>query len=111
MPDLIKLYIRSCVIGFAVAAVFVALLLGFDVMNMWRLVSGSDIGVLAVAVLWVLHGIVFAGVQFGYAVMSQGRDDDDDDEPGGGTPIREHAVVRVPVDTTTRSHFGRRPHR
>ncbi len=94
MPELIKLYIRNVVLGFVAAAVFVAMLLWFNVMNLWGLVSGSDAGVLAVFLLWFMNGIVFAGVQFAWAVMSMA--DDDDDEPRGGTPARADFVpVRV----------------
>ena len=83
MPKLVKLYIRNVLIGFAVAALFVAMLLWFNVMNLWHLVSTSDVGIMAVVVLWFAHGIVFAGVQFGWAVMAMaGRDDDH----RGGTP-------------------------
>jgi hypothetical protein len=83
MPKLVKLYIRNVLIGFAVAALFVAMLLWFNVMNLWHLVSTSDVGIMAVVVLWFAHGIVFAGVQFGWAVMAMaGRDDD----RRGGTP-------------------------
>ncbi len=70
MPKLVRLYIRHVLIGFAIAAAFVAMLLWFNVMNLWHLVSTSDVGLLAVIVLWFAHGIVFAGVQFGLAVMA-----------------------------------------
>lgn len=82
MPKLIRLYIVNVVIGFGIAAVFVGLLLWFNIANLWHLISTSDKGVLAVVVLWVANGIVFAGVQFGIAVMRM--KDDDDDEPRGG---------------------------
>ena len=39
MPELIKLYIRNVAIGFCLAAVFVAMLLWFDVQGLWHLVS------------------------------------------------------------------------
>ena len=106
MPDLIKLYIRSCAIGFILAAVFVVLLLGFDIMKLRHLVMHSESGVLAVVLLWFMNGIVFAGVQFGYAVMRIGRDDDDDG-PGGGTPIWDPVAIPVRVDDPQR----RRPRR
>lgn len=95
MPELIKLYIRNVVIGFAIAAAFVAMLLWFNVMNLWHLVSTSDAGVLAVAVLWFTHGIVFAGVQFAWAVMAMAEKDDDDRR--GGTPAAVHEFKPVPV--------------
>ena len=83
MPKLVRLYIRNVLIGFGVAAVFVGGLLWLNVMNLWHLVSTSDVGVLAVVVLWFAHGIVFAGVQFGWAVMAMAERDDD---RRGGTP-------------------------
>ena len=70
MPKLVRLYIRHTVIGFAIAAGFVALLLWSDIQGLRGLVAGSDTGVLAVFILWFMNGIVFAGVQFAWAVMS-----------------------------------------
>ena len=75
MPDLIKLYIRQCLIGFGLAAAFVALLLAFNVQNLWSLISGSDVGLLAAFMLWFFNGIVFAGVQFGVYVTLNASDD------------------------------------
>ncbi len=93
MPKLVKLYIRNVAIGFAIAAAFVAMLLWFDVMGLWALVSKSDAGLLAVFLLWFMHGIVFAGVQFAWAVMALAE------KPGngrGGTPV-VHALHPIPV--------------
>lgn len=104
MPKLIRLYIVNVLIGFALAAAFVAMLLWFNIANMWHLVSHSDQGILAVLVLWLANGIVFAGVQFAIAVMR--LKDDDDDEPRGGhrqpiridtsRPIRVRAQAQAP---------------
>lgn len=85
-PDLIKLYIKSCAIGFGAAAVFVGLLLAFDVVGLWGLVSGSSAGIVAVLMMWVFNGIVFAGVQFGISIMAM-SDDDDDDQGGTRSPV------------------------
>ncbi len=96
MPKLIRLYITQVAIGFALSAVLVALLMWFNVANLWHLVSTSDVGLLAVFLLWLFNGIVFAGVQFGIAVMNMAEDDDD--EPRGGMKIglmRDPALVRV----------------
>ena len=82
MPKLVRLYITQVAIGFGIAAAFVAMLLWFNVANLWHLVTHSDKGLLAVVVLWFANGIVFAGVQFAIAVMRM--KDDDDDEPRGG---------------------------
>ncbi len=98
MPKLVKLYIRNVIIGFAVAAAFVAMLLWFNVMNIWHLVTHSDAGVLAVFLLWFMHGIVFAGVQFAWAVMAMAEKPD---SGRGGTPaVHEFEPVAVRTDQT-----------
>ena len=96
MPKLIKLYIRNVAIGFGIAAAFVGMLLWFNVMNLWHLVSTSDVGLLALFILWFMNGIVFAGVQFGWAVMALAEKDSG---PRGGTPVaREFLPIPVPVE-------------
>ena len=95
MPELVKLYIRNVIIGFGIAAVFVGMLFWFNIMNLWTLVSGSDVALLAILILWFMNGIVFAGVQFGWAVMSLAEKDD---TPRGGTPVAEFLTVPVRVD-------------
>ncbi|WP_135501562.1 hypothetical protein [Roseovarius aestuariivivens] len=108
MPKLIRLYIVNVAIGFAIAAVFVGMLLWFDIANLWHLVSHSDKGWLAVLILWISNGIIFAGVQFGIAVMRL-KDDDDDDHPGGGlrerVMQRDHATIPVRVDERHRDFW------
>lgn len=96
MPKLVRFYILNCVIGFAVAGVFTAAILWFNVANLWHLISGSDIGIMAVIVFWVLNGIVFAGVQFGVALMLMADSDDTDDGPrrGMNIPVRVPATIR-----------------
>jgi hypothetical protein len=64
MPHLVRLYIRQVAIGFALSAVFVSALLSLNVANLWHLVSHVQGGWIAVVMLWVFNGIVFAGVQF-----------------------------------------------
>jgi len=92
MPQLVRLYIRHVLIGFALAGVFVALLIGFDVARLRHLVLASDRGALALVMLVVANGIVFAGVQFGLAVMRLGEED----APGSGGGRRD-ALPAVPV--------------
>ena len=98
--DLIKLYIKSCAFGFLLAAVFVGLIIWFDVAGVGRLIMESDIGLMATVVFWVLNGIVFAGVQFSIAVM--GLADDDDDDPRGGLKMPVFLAELVPVRTSDR---------
>lgn len=96
LPKLVREYIKHVLIGFAASAVFVTMLLWFNIANLWHLVTHTDSGVLAVFLLWVFNGIVFAGVQFGIAIMRMG--DDDDDGPGGGlrAPVT-HEYATIPV--------------
>ncbi|WP_320177443.1 hypothetical protein [Roseovarius pacificus] len=109
MPKLIRLYITHVAIGFGIAAAFVAMLLWFDIANLWHLVSTSDKGWLAVLILWISNGIIFAGVQFGIAVMR--LKDDDDDEPRGGLRQHamrpDHATIPVRVDEGRQALFGK----
>ncbi|MCB6178802.1 hypothetical protein LHP98_11760 [Rhodobacter sp. Har01] len=93
MPQLIRLYIQSVAIGFALAAVFAGVMVWQDVMGVGRLILGSDMGLVALAMLVVFNGIIFAGVQFGLRVMLMAEDDSG---PKGG--LRQHAIpapVRV----------------
>lgn len=109
MPELIKMYIRNCILGFLIAGAFVGILLWFNIMNLWNLVTGSDVGILAVVVLWFAHGIVFAGVQFAYAVMSLAEKEPRG--PRGNLPLRaqlEPMVVPVPVDEPQKGRSAKR---
>ena len=88
-PNLMQLYLRHCIIGFGLSAVFVALLLWRDVAGLGSLIAGSDIGWLAVFLLWFFHGTIFGGVQFAIMIMLRADDDDDDDDQRGRMiPIR-----------------------
>lgn len=69
MPPLVKVYIRQCVFGLALSVVFVAGLIALDVAHLRHLVTSSDVGILAVCLLVLFNGIVFAGVQFAIAIM------------------------------------------
>lgn len=102
MPKLISLYIRQVAIGFAISAAFVAGLLYFNVGGLWRLISNDSAGLIAVVMLWISNGIVFAGVQFGIRVMMMAEGNQ---KPGGGARIRafaEPALVRVASKPTRR---------
>ena len=95
MPKLIRLYITHSAIGFGLAAVFVAMLVGFDMAGIGRLVLGSDMGWVAALMLWVVNGVVFAGVQFAIAVMNLAEDDAP--PPRGGL---RHGLVPIRVEAT-----------
>lgn len=101
MPKLVKLYIRHTAIGFGIAAAFVGMLLWFDVMNLRSLIVRSDVAFLAVFMLWFMHGIVFAGVQFAWAVMSLAEKPQ---RPSRGTPVlTELRPIPVQVEAGERT--------
>ena len=111
MPELVRLYIKNIVMGFALALTFVGLLLWFNVANLWHLISTSDVGYIALALLVVFNTIVFAGVQFAIAVM---RMAEDETPPGGGKRdaipaqhVAEMVPVRVPVEPQSRKQLRR----
>ena len=84
MPKLIRLYITQVALGFLISAIFVAVLLVLNVANLRDLILGSEIGLMALLMIWFMNGIVFAGVQFAYAIMNLAE------KPKGprrGTPV------------------------
>ncbi len=108
MPRLVQFYIRQVILGFGLSALFVGLLMGFNVANLWHLVSGSDMGLLALIMLWVFNGVVFAGVQFGISIM---RMDQFDGGSGGGRQqplVQQTAPVVVPAQTQNTNQMLRR---
>lgn len=94
LPKVVRVYIRQVAVGFAIAAVFVAGLLALDVAHLRHLVMADKAGWIAVLMLWVFNGIVFAGVQFAITIMREQDDDDDRGGPGGG--LGAVAPERVP---------------
>lgn len=96
MPKLVRLYIKSCVIGFALAVGFVVALVVMDVAGLQRLILATDMGWVAALMMVMFNGVVFSGMQFAIAIMLMAEDDDDDRGPRGGRmiPIRVEAVAR-----------------
>jgi len=103
MPALIRLYIVNVAIGFGLAAAFVAGLLALDVAGLRHLVFGSPAGWLAGAMMVLFNGVVFAGVQFGIAVM---RMAEPGDGPQGGGRAPRLRPVRVRAGGGNRSNRG-----
>ncbi|CUH44876.1 hypothetical protein [Ruegeria atlantica] len=96
MPKLIRLYITQVAWGFVISALFVGVLLILNVANLRGLIFGSEIGLIALAMIWFMNGIVFAGVQFAYAIMSMAEKPQG---PRRGTPVAsKFAPARVAVD-------------
>lgn len=97
MPKLVRLYIQSIAIGFALACGFVVALVVMDVAGLRGLILGSEIGWVAAAMMIVFNGIVFSGAQFAYAVM---RMAEAEDGPRGGRMMRVPVPVPVRVEAT-----------
>ncbi len=91
MPKLVRLYIRHVLIGFGISAAVVSGLLYLNVANLWHLVSTSDMGWIAVLMLFVFNGIVFASVQFSIVIMRMAQDD----PPAGGPKKRVGPMVGI----------------
>jgi len=114
MPELVRLYIRNVIFGAGLSALFVGMLLGFDVAHLRHLILSSDIGYIALALLFVFNTVVFSGVQFAIAVMRIGEDET---PPGGGkrdaipsfrmAPEMLAIPVPVRVETRNRRKFSR----
>ena len=97
LPRLVRLYIRQVAIGFGLSAVFVALLLGFNVANLRGLMLATKGGFIAGFMLFFFNGLVFAGVQFAISIMRM-ADKDDDGPRGGHRPrVALDQPVRVQV--------------
>lgn len=109
MPKLIRLYIIQAAAGFCLSAVFVSGLLYLNIANLWHLVTHTDGGLLAVFLLWMFNGLVFAGVQFGISVMRmQDADGDQDNHPGNGPGLGTLIPVHAQASAKPRQRNDRR---
>ena len=98
MPKLIKLYIVNVAYGFGLSVVFLGLLLWADVAGLRHLIFQSSMGWVAAVMMIVMNGVVFAGVQFGIAVM---RLAEDPEGPKGGSGAPNVSRL-MPVRITTK---------
>ncbi|SDW24337.1 hypothetical protein SAMN05444358_101301 [Ruegeria halocynthiae] len=101
MPKLIRLYITQVAWGFAISAVFVGVLLALNVANLRHLITGSEIGLIALVMIWFMNGIVFAGVQFAYKIMSMAENPQG---PRRGSPVVHNFQ---PAVVEQEAHSGR----
>ena len=93
MPELVRVYIRNIIMGAVLSVAFITLLLVFNVANLRHLILTSDIGYIAIALLFVFNTVVFSGVQFGITIM---RMAEDETPPGGG----KRDAIPAGLDTT-----------
>ncbi|MEL6169306.1 MAG: hypothetical protein AAFR35_11480 [Pseudomonadota bacterium] len=99
MPAIFRFYVRHSIVGFAVAALFVAAIYATDMFGLWSMVRKSPDAVLVTLIFWVLNGLVFAGVQTGVAVFLMAEHDAPPNGPGPGTRAEAMPLaVPVPVD-------------
>ena len=99
MPKLIRLYTVNVLIGFALALLFVTGLVWLDVANLRHLIPDISSGPLAFVLLVLSNGVVFAGVQFGIAVM---RLAEDDSAPKGGRGVPMASLIPVRIEAVAR---------
>lgn len=99
MPVLVRLYLRSVAIGFALSAIFVSALLWLNVGNLWHLILASPQGWIALLMLFVSNAILFAGVQFAIVVIPT------EDRGGGRGQTVPHAPnIRALAGAPARPH-------
>lgn len=72
---LIRLFLGCAAVGFAMSALFVAILWHWDVMGLARHAQHSPDAFLLLFILWFHIGLLFGCVQIGYAVWQKGRED------------------------------------
>ncbi|MDO5659155.1 MAG: hypothetical protein Q4G36_12640 [Paracoccus sp. (in: a-proteobacteria)] len=104
MPRLVRMYLFNIAIGFGLAVLFTAALLWLNVANLGHLVATARGGWLAVVLLVMFNTIVFAGVQFGIAVM---RMAEPETPPGGGKRQSLHPAPQ-PAMATARAEKPQR---
>ncbi|MEJ6393996.1 hypothetical protein V8J82_12055 [Gymnodinialimonas sp. 2305UL16-5] len=97
MPNHIKFLLRHAAFGAVLAAAFVAMLLYANVANLWHLVTHTQEGVLATALLWVFCTITFGSAQMGIRIMMLADDDADEGDRGNRPNAPQHATVPVPI--------------
>ncbi|MBE2277111.1 MAG: hypothetical protein IAE87_12565 [Rhodobacteraceae bacterium] len=113
MPRLIRLYILSIAIGFALSALFVGIVIWQDVAGLGRLILASGVGWIAALMMLMFFGILFSGVQFAIRIMMMAGGDDG---PRGG--LRQHvfhmparAAAPAPAPTAAAKPGAVRPRR
>lgn len=105
MPKLVRLYIQSVAIGFALSVGFVVALVVMDVAGLQRLILG-DMGWVAALMMIMFNGVVFSGVQFAIAIMRLAEDDDEGPRGGRMMPVLRPIPVRV--EAQAKSGMARR---
>ena len=75
MPSLVSFFVKHILIGFAIAAIFVAMLLYLDINGLQTMIIKDEMWYLALFLLWFGNATVFGALQVAYAVMTMAEDD------------------------------------
>ncbi|RVT85205.1 hypothetical protein DXV76_05385 [Rhodobacteraceae bacterium CCMM004] len=89
--------LRNYAIGFGLAAVFTGLLIGFDVGHLRHLVLNVSGGYMALGLLFVFNGLVFAGAQVAAAVLLMTEVEPPRKRPPPRGGLRVGALAQVPA--------------
>jgi len=73
MPRVVKDVLKSAIVGFAAAAVFVGLIMYFDLSGIRGLTLSSNAPIAVIALLYVFIGLTFSSVQAAVTIMNYGR--------------------------------------
>ncbi|MGF1621337.1 MAG: hypothetical protein ACFCUR_12060 [Rhodomicrobiaceae bacterium] len=97
MPPLIRFLLRHALIGFGIAAIFVAGLMLSDMGGIGTLIANAEAGWLALLMLTFFLGLTFGSAQMGFAVMSGDLHGGDNGRGGKRQPVRPYPLKLLPV--------------
>jgi hypothetical protein len=92
-PPLVRFLVKNAVLGFAMAVLFVAAMLYFNVGNLMALIVQSDVGLFAIVLMTLMIGFTFASLQMGFAVMFA-SDDIDKGQSDRASPLMSDKEMR-----------------
>ncbi len=107
MPGLVRLYIRSVAIGFALAALFEGAMIWQDVAGLGHLILGSPKGWIAALMILAFFGTMFSGVQFAIRIMMMAGGE----PPRGGLRQHRHIAPALSRPAPVPATADRRPRR
>lgn len=96
---LITFYLKCCIVGFSLSAVFTGTLVALDVAGLGHLVLHVRGGLLAAFLLWFFNGLVFSSAQASVAVLLM----TERKGPGGGKRQRQPAPLGQLAPLTLRA--------
>lgn len=73
-PHLMRMFFVSWGIGFVLSALFLALMIWFNLMNVGFLILNTDGGYTMALVFWVFTATLFGAVQFSLVIMGYAED-------------------------------------